>query len=47
MRKLRSRIIRKAPNQRLADLYEGLPETHGLNQDLVIPFMEAKELTIS
>ena len=42
MRKLRSRIIRKAPNQRLADLYEGLPETHGLNQDLVIPFMEAK-----
>ena len=47
MRKLRSRIIRKAPNQRLADLYEGLPETHGLNQDLVIPFMEARELTIS
>jgi len=42
MKKLRSRIIRKAPNQRLADLYEGLPEDHGLNQDLVIPFMEAK-----
>jgi hypothetical protein len=42
MRKLRSRIIRKAPNQRLADLNEGLPEDHGLNQDLVIPFMEAK-----
>lgn len=42
MKKLRSRIIRKAPNQRLADLCEGLPEDHGLNQDLVIPFMEAK-----
>ena len=36
------RIIRKAPNQRLAELCEGLPEDHGLNQDLVIPFMEAK-----
>jgi len=42
MSNLRSRIIRKAPNQRLAELYEGLPEEHGLNQDLVIPFMEAK-----
>ena len=36
------RTIRKAPNQRLAELCEGLPEDHGLNQDLVIPFMEAK-----
>jgi hypothetical protein len=42
MKKLRNRIIRKAPNQRLAELNEGLPEDHGLNEDLVIPFMEAK-----
>ncbi len=39
---MRERIIRKAPNQRLAGLHAELPEDHGINQDLVIPFMEAK-----